>query len=320
MNKPHDKHDESVPTPRTDAAILRGVTNHGKGGTTMVYKLNDMEAFARQLERELAEKETLIQDARRAHTQAEIALDAAQRPSLGASKLDGLFDDLLNGLENLKGNAQTAGDAYDVGYIGAMIEHVGRMRDLAVSPRAAIIDPRYAGDDPAAAYAKVNPMGGPAVVFRAMASRIEAGEEFQSVLDDYGFAVSHGVAPIPDSVAAFVRNLQNTPPVVRVSSFRAEVFEDVRVGELLAAIAPRSTRAPSLLSGLPEANEMVAQIREQRSSTAALMKNGLASQIENVADRLYANDADESRVLSAIASEVGRLELALSARGEKTDG
>lgn len=38
------------------------------------------------------------------------------------------------------------------------------------------------------AYAKVNPLGGPAVVFRAMANRIEAGEEYYSVLADYHFA------------------------------------------------------------------------------------------------------------------------------------
>lgn len=36
------------------------------------------------------------------------------------------------------------------------------------------------------AYAAVNPMGGPAVIFRAMAARIEAGEDFYSVIDDYG--------------------------------------------------------------------------------------------------------------------------------------
>lgn len=51
------------------------------------------------------------------------------------------------------------------------------------------IDPRYQGDDPAAEYAKRNPLGGPAGVFRAMAARIEAGESYDDVLDDYGFQV-----------------------------------------------------------------------------------------------------------------------------------
>lgn len=45
------------------------------------------------------------------------------------------------------------------------------------------------------------------------------------------------------SLAAFIRNLQNTPPVVRVSSFKPEVFEDVRVGELLDALSLPSERA-----------------------------------------------------------------------------
>lgn len=36
------------------------------------------------------------------------------------------------------------------------------------------------------AYAAVNPLGGPAVIFEAMAKRIRAGEDFYDVLDDYG--------------------------------------------------------------------------------------------------------------------------------------
>ena len=61
------------------------------------------------------------------------------------------------------------------------------------------IDPRYQGDDPAAEYAKRNPLGGPAGVFRAMAARIEAGEEYYSVLDDYGFSVVNTLSA-PDIV------------------------------------------------------------------------------------------------------------------------
>ena len=61
------------------------------------------------------------------------------------------------------------------------------------------IDPRYQGDDPAAEYAKRNPLGGPAKVFDAMASRIRAGEDYYSVLADYGFAVSATVASMPSA-------------------------------------------------------------------------------------------------------------------------
>lgn len=39
------------------------------------------------------------------------------------------------------------------------------------------------------AYAKANPLGGPARVFEAMAARIRAGEDYYAVLDDYGFMV-----------------------------------------------------------------------------------------------------------------------------------
>lgn len=44
------------------------------------------------------------------------------------------------------------------------------------------------------AYAAVNPMGGPAVIFEAMANRIRAGEDFYSVIDDYGLE-SKSAAP-----------------------------------------------------------------------------------------------------------------------------
>lgn len=50
----NDKMNEVTSTPRTDAEIARALQAHGKGGTIMVYKLNDMEAFARQLELDAA--------------------------------------------------------------------------------------------------------------------------------------------------------------------------------------------------------------------------------------------------------------------------
>ena len=42
----------------------------------------------------------------------------------------------------------------------------------------------------ATSYWKVNPLGGPGSVFIAMAGRIQAGEDYHSVLDDYGFKVA----------------------------------------------------------------------------------------------------------------------------------
>jgi len=42
----------------------------------------------------------------------------------------------------------------------------------------------------ATAYWKVNPLGGPGSVFIAMAGRIQSGEDYHSVLDDYGFKVA----------------------------------------------------------------------------------------------------------------------------------
>lgn len=41
-------------------------------------------------------------------------------------------------------------------------------------------------EDKAAEYAKVNPLGGPARVFEAMAERIRSGEAYEEVLADYG--------------------------------------------------------------------------------------------------------------------------------------
>lgn len=38
------------------------------------------------------------------------------------------------------------------------------------------------------AYAKANPLGGPAKVFEAAAQRIRAGESLTEVMDDYGLA------------------------------------------------------------------------------------------------------------------------------------
>ena len=42
------------------------------------------------------------------------------------------------------------------------------------------------------AYAKANPLGGPASMFRAIAERIEAGEEYWAVLRDYGVSIKEG--------------------------------------------------------------------------------------------------------------------------------
>ena len=47
-------------------------------------------------------------------------------------------------------------------------------------------------------YRERNPLGGPAKVFDAMASRIRAGENYYAVLDDYGCMVKPD-APAPKS-------------------------------------------------------------------------------------------------------------------------
>lgn len=49
------------------------------------------------------------------------------------------------------------------------------------------------------AYAYANPFGGPAATFRAAAERIEAGEDYNSVLGDYG--LRHEIVPLGDPVA-----------------------------------------------------------------------------------------------------------------------
>lgn len=46
----------------------------------------------------------------------------------------------------------------------------------------------------AAEYRRRNPLGGPAKMFRVIAARIEAGEEYCAVLADYG--ISFAPAPV----------------------------------------------------------------------------------------------------------------------------
>lgn len=47
---------------------------------------------------------------------------------------------------------------------------------------------RWLADRAKRAYAEINPLGGPAKVFEAVASRIRAGENLADVMDDYGLA------------------------------------------------------------------------------------------------------------------------------------
>lgn len=47
----------------------------------------------------------------------------------------------------------------------------------------------------AAEYRKRNPLGGPAVVFDSMASRVRAGDGFYAVLKDFGFQMIDGAEP-----------------------------------------------------------------------------------------------------------------------------
>ena len=67
--------------------------------------------------------------------------------------------------------------------------------------------PIFPTSDPteaAKAYAAANPLGGPARVFEAMASRIRAGEDYYSVLDDFGFQ------PIDDSAEVLAEHDRGT--------------------------------------------------------------------------------------------------------------
>ena len=60
-----------------------------------------------------------------------------------------------------------------------------------------------------------------------------------------------------EALQRFVANLKNTPPAVRVGSFKPEVFEDVRVGDLLAALqsaTPANARAVALENLMVAAN------------------------------------------------------------------
>lgn len=45
------------------------------------------------------------------------------------------------------------------------------------------------------AYRAANPLGGPAAMFRTIAERLEAGEDYQAVLADYGLAHSERATP-----------------------------------------------------------------------------------------------------------------------------
>lgn len=49
---------------------------------------------------------------------------------------------------------------------------------------------RLPEDDAREAYAKANPLGGPASMFWMMAERIEAGEPYDEVLRDYGVSIT----------------------------------------------------------------------------------------------------------------------------------
>ena len=60
-----------------------------------------------------------------------------------------------------------------------------------------------------AAYKKANPLGGPAKVFDAMASRIRAGEDYYEVLRDYGFVVESKYQEITRHAEAMCKRLQS---------------------------------------------------------------------------------------------------------------
>lgn len=73
-------------------------------------------------------------------------------------------------------------------------EHKGyEMEERAADACAAEIEERITDK----AYAKANPLGGPASMFRAIAERIEAGEPYAGVLRDYGVTVESKDKPRP---------------------------------------------------------------------------------------------------------------------------
>jgi hypothetical protein len=77
--------------------------------------------------------------------------------------------------------------------IFAMMEDIDgdfvKYEDHAAEVNRILAERKTPQPEAAAEYAKRNPLGGPAVVFEAMASRIRAGEDYYDVLDDYGFMV-----------------------------------------------------------------------------------------------------------------------------------
>jgi hypothetical protein len=65
------------------------------------------------------------------------------------------------------------------------------------SPRLVVEPP----DEKRAAYAKANPLGGPATMFETIAGRIRAGEEFYAVLADYGLSLNDHGGGCPDDAS-----------------------------------------------------------------------------------------------------------------------
>lgn len=88
-------------------------------------------------------------------------------------------------------------------------EYAERLRallDRAVNSLSAVMGPTHPNvvesraalaANPREEYARQNPLGGPASMFRVMAERIEAGEPYQAVLDDYGVTVGAALASNP---------------------------------------------------------------------------------------------------------------------------
>lgn len=100
----------------------------------------------------------------------------------------------------------------------------------------------------AAEYAARNPLGGPAKVFEAMAERIRAGEEYYSVLDDYGFQVkpSPGARHIDRSDAVnLARNVLDTDKAIggiTDKGVKALAEAVLRMDEYISKLAPEARR------------------------------------------------------------------------------
>lgn len=89
------------------------------------------------------------------------------------------------------------------------------------------------------AYRKANPLGGPATMFRTIAGRLEAGEDYYAVLEDYGLVHSES-APSVRAVTEEVRRLR-AGPVINLGRYDRGWDDALQRVELFTASLPSET-------------------------------------------------------------------------------